>query len=87
MDKQTHSLREEYVLSDALRSLIPPEIVSAMEASDKRLFMEKVRDARKSTWWIFEQVVSLVQADSGAYPSLQEAMGDLLRFLRHREAC
>jgi hypothetical protein len=77
---------KKFVFSDALASVVPPEIVDTMENSNKELFMEKVKETRKTTWWIFMQVLSLFQIDPSAHPSVKKTTSDLFQFLERCEA-
>jgi hypothetical protein len=74
-----------YVFSSSLRSFIPPEIVDTMAGSDKKLFMSKVKAVGKTTWWIFKQILALLQEDSGGLTLLQETAADLFQDLEQCE--
>jgi hypothetical protein len=77
---------EEYLFSDELRSLIPPKIVDAMKTSNRDLFMEKVQEEGKTTWWILQQVLILVKEEVEEYPFLKKNLIDLLQFVENRKA-
>jgi hypothetical protein len=69
------------MFSDVLNSLIPRDIVEAIDNSGNESFTKKVKELGMTTWMIFKQVLRVVEAASPAFPPLQGAAGGLLNIL------
>jgi hypothetical protein len=77
--------QQKPAFADILNLFISRDIAESMENSDENSFMEKVKEAGKTTWTVFKQVLEVVEAASPAFPPLQGAAGGLLKVLERCE--